>query len=72
MSADLIEFIEKNFKCLVQSVQTRFVINKERQPHLVGIYELEIKPAKKIADMKEFQMAKEKGFVKLDEYERCL
>ena len=55
MSADLAEFIEKNFKCIVEQINTKFVINKEREPHLVGIYDLEIKPAKKIAEMKDFK-----------------
>ena len=72
MSHDLIEFIEKNFKCLVESVKTKFVINKERQPHLVGIYELQIKPAKKIADMRDFQIQKQKGFLKIEEYLKFL
>lgn len=44
------------------------MINKEREPHLISVSELEIKPAKKIADMKEFQMAREKGFIKVEEY----
>ena len=72
MSNDLVEFIEKNFKCLVESLRTKFVINKERQPHLVGIYDLEIKPAKKIADMRDFQIQKEKGYLKMDEYVKFL
>lgn len=40
MSQGLIDFIEKNFKCIVESVNTKFVINKEREPHLVGISDL--------------------------------
>ena len=37
MSNELIEFIEKNLKCLVESVNTKFVINKDREPYLIGI-----------------------------------
>lgn len=40
MSADLIEFIEKNLKCIVESALTKFVINKDREPFLVSISEL--------------------------------
>ena len=65
MSADLVEFIEKNFKCIVENIKTKFVINKDREPHLAGIYDLDIKPAKKIADMKEYQIQKEKGYLKI-------
>ena len=72
MSADLAEFIEKNFKCIVEQINTKFVINKEREPHLVGIYDLEIKPAKKIAEMKDFKIQKEKGYLRVDEYLKFL
>lgn len=72
MSNELIEFIEKNLKCLVESVNTKFVINKDREPYLVGIYDLVLKPVKKIGDMKDFQACREKGSIKVDEYQRFL
>jgi hypothetical protein len=58
MVDDLVNFVEKNFKCIVESLHTKFVINKEREPFLVGISDLYIKPAKKIVEMKEFSMQK--------------
>ena len=54
MSADFVEFVEKNYKCVVESVNTKFMLNPEREPYLVGIYDLQIKPHKDIAHMKEF------------------
>ena len=52
MSNDIIEFIEKNLKCIVESINTRFVINKDREPYLVSMGDLILKPVKKIADTK--------------------
>lgn len=72
MVDDLVNFVEKNFKCIVESLHTKFVINKEREPFLVGISDIYIKPAKKIVEMKEFSMQKQKGFIKVDEYVRVL
>ena len=38
----------------------------------MGIYDLVLKPAKKIGDMKEFQACREKGHIKVEEYQRFL
>lgn len=53
-------------------MNTKFVINKDREPYLVGMYDLVLKPVKKIADMREFQSYRDKGFVKVEEYNRFL
>ena len=72
LSQDLIDCVQKNLKCIVESVVTKFVINKDREPFLAGMSNLLVKPAKKIADSKEFQPAKAKGLIKLEDYMRCL
>ncbi len=48
IAQELVEFVEKNYKCIVEEVMTKYVINKHREPFLVGISQLVVKPAKRI------------------------
>ena len=49
---ELIECIERNYKCIVESIKTKFVLGANREPHLVAIYELYLKPALKLYQMR--------------------
>lgn len=56
----------------MESVNTKFVINKDREPHFVGAFDLEIKPAKKITEMKDFQITKDRGVITVEDYYKFL
>lgn len=49
---EIIECIEKNYKCIVESMTSRFVIDQNREPHLAGIQEIYVKPALKLFEMR--------------------
>jgi hypothetical protein len=72
MFQDLTEFIERNLRCVVESVVVRFVINREREPFLAAIEDLEVRPARQMWEMKEIQAGRERGSMGLQEYLRCV
>ena len=69
---DLIEFMERNYKCIVESMKTKFVLGPNREPHLAAVMDLYIKPTAKLFEMREFQQYMTSGCIKLDQYLGCL